>query len=269
MTYISRQYSDEILTLTISRPERLNAIGPTVAQELWDILRPLWDELSNIKNPQKQPPSTRALIIRANPIAKPGGLVWLSGGDLKESTTLKTPAEGKSYVVMVSSICELLENLPIPVIMACDGAVIGGAIEFYLAADLRLATAHSTFAFKQLDIGLATGFGGARRLVKMVGKASAQHFLYTRQNISAAEAQKFSFVNQVAKDSDDLEKQLQQISQQMLATDAAAFAVQKKMLNLAVDNAFGAPHRHAEAELFAQLWQAPAHKNVLEKFSSK
>ncbi len=247
---------DAYLEWRIERPERLNGLGTTLARELTLALAEL----------RRRGVMPRALVLTATPVAKGPRRTWVAGGDLKELTELKTGAEARAYATSLSAFIAGLDELPCPVIIAVDGAAIGGGAELALAGDLRLATGASSFEFKQLKVGLATGYGGAGRLVELVGLGKAQAILYRSETLTAGEALALGLVHEVANDDRDLEARCHDLASQLAALSPQAFAAQKAMLWHAVRSHPGAA-RAAEAELFTRIWRNPEHQRFLSDFN--
>src|SRR5262249_1671849 len=146
---------DGVTRWTIARPERGNALGTTVAAELLGALADLGGDAD----------TPRAVVLTAECVSKGSQRTWIAGGDLKELAAIASGREARAYAASLWAFIDGLAKLPMPVIVAVDGAAIGGGAELALAGDLRLATAASTLDFKQLRVGLATGYGSAKRLV--------------------------------------------------------------------------------------------------------
>jgi enoyl-CoA hydratase/carnithine racemase len=103
----------------ISRPDRLNAIGTTVARELTETMEMTRKSLE---------PHIRAIVITAETVIKSSNAVWIAGGDLSELGELRETAQGRDYAYTMRCFCEGLEALPVPVITVVDGAAIGGGV---------------------------------------------------------------------------------------------------------------------------------------------
>lgn len=238
----------------LSRPERLNALGPSMAAVLRQRLDDLKKELAG-----SQPPRLLGIMAATNEKK-----IWIAGGDLKELAQRPQPAAGRDYAATVTELNMELQKLAIPVCMAVDGAAIGGGLEFALAGDLRIATFDASFDFKQMKIGLATAFGGAQRLVHLVGLSRAMHWQLMCAHVAAAEALAAGLVHEVHANRPALRKRLEDIAEHFATLAYPAVAAQKKMLQLNT-----APHRDAELDLFASLWMNPAHAAFLKNFTGK
>ncbi|MBM4253781.1 MAG: enoyl-CoA hydratase/isomerase family protein [Deltaproteobacteria bacterium] len=258
MSYIARVDCGSHETWCISRPERGNALGTTLARELLRAAHALRDASHK----------PRSLVIRATPVIKGDEATWIAGGDLKELALLRDGDEAKAYVTTMSDALQTIAALPIPVVVAIDGAAIGGGAELALAGDLRLATERSVLEFRQLKAGLATGYGSACRMVQLVGLGRTQGMLFRTESVSATEAVACGLLHEVCKDSAALDLAVTKLCADLAALDPAALAAQKRMLWHATHQDATAA-RTAELELFATIWRNPGHSAFLDAFASR
>lgn len=265
--HLSVTEQDKALIWCLKRPERLNALGPTIGQELLGLLKKLQDELTAWRDGglQNEPPY-RCLVLTAEPVASGRqGPVWVAGGDLKELELLTQPEEGRSYAWLFAEICVGLQDLPIPVVAVIDGLAIGGGVELALAADLRIATRRSALYFKQLEAGLTTGYGSCQRLVALVGLAKATDLLLRCRCVEAEEAYRLALFNELVDNAAELEDRLGHILLTFNRLAPASLATQKTMLQLLYHDQRGGLAQR-ELDLFETLWMQPAHKKFLEGF---
>lgn len=266
MSFVKVNESGRVETWTISRPERFNALGTTLARELNERVDDLHRRIVTWQAaPSANVLPVRALVITTEPSRRGRSPIWIAGGDLKELSQLTTAAEGRAYAAMLSRFCRCLEELPIPVVAAIHGGVIGGGAELALATDLRIGTKMTYFEFRQLRVGLATGYGGTKRLVDLVGKASAQRLLYLGRSIFADECLRLGLLHQVVPDDKDMNDTVQQTVQELVNLEPRAIAAQKEMFRIATDAHPGAAFG-AELEVFGKIWMNPSHKKFLSTF---
>lgn len=251
--FIAEQRDGTLLQWTISRPERLHALGPTIGRELLDKLNQLHRDLRN----QHQ---IRLLTITTAPTPQK---VWIAGGDLKElAREYQKKTDGARYAKLLTTVCRKIETLPIPVAMLLDGQVIGGATELALAGDFRVATPDTTFYFKQTAIGLATAFGGAQRLLRHVGLSTASQWLLLNAKVDVDQAKKHGIIHEVAANRKELLTVAKNWAVQLAELPFPAIATQKQMLQLG----FNRQQATTETQLFGSLWLNPFHKQVLRSF---
>jgi len=240
----------------ISRPDRLNAIGTTVARELTETMEMTRRNLES---------HIRAIVITAETVIRSNNAIWIAGGDLSELGELREKAQGRDYAHTMRCFCEGLETLPVPVITVVDGAAIGGGAELALAGDIRFATVRSVFEFKQLKLGLATGYGSASRLVELLGKSKAQSLLYFSESIDAEAAHRDGLVHRLISSAshEDISKAIYPL----IRLEPSAVSAQKKMLRLASAQP-SANHSWAD-EIFESVWMNDTHSENLAAFKTR
>lgn len=256
-SYIRIEKHPTFTKWTIDRPRRGNGLGPAIAKELTALLKSYSQEAS--KN--------QVLVINAAPIQRDDRKIWIAGGDLKELSTLTTPQEAFSFSRTMVQFLDDLSLLPNPVIMTIDGDAIGGGAEFALGGDIRLATIPSRFEFKQLKMGLPTGFGGTRRLCQMLGITRAEALLYGSQTLMASEAFACGLLHGLAQTALDLQSLTQEWADRLLAIDPKAFAAQKALFQMARDK--NDLNGDQESHIFSQAWNNPSHRQRIEEFLTK
>ncbi|RYZ59910.1 MAG: enoyl-CoA hydratase/isomerase family protein [Proteobacteria bacterium] len=262
--HIQVETKESLLIWQITRPERRNALGTILSQELWEKVKELqinleaWQDLPGALN---EPP--RVLAIKVASTKGDSSPIWIAGGDLKELNELKTPAEGRNYAETMARVCEGLYNLPIPVVVLIDGLVIGGGIEFALAADFRFVTHRTRFHFKQLALGLATAYASSQRLIQLVGVSKAMNWLLRSKMVTAQDALNSGLVHEVLDSTQELEDELSEFVDQILSLPRAGVSAQKQMLHA---GGIDPKRRSDELDLFASLWMNPYHQERLKEF---
>lgn len=165
-----------IATVTLNRPERLNALHPAAHHYLSE----LFDRLA--KEPQ-----IRVIIVRGN------GRAFCAGYDLKDSlddNKVDLPSTGFAGLTWRS-------DYPLPLIAAVQGPALGGGFELALACDLIVASHDATFALPEPKVGWAALGGGLQRLPRAIGTKQALGIILTGRQVQADEALQLGFVNQV------------------------------------------------------------------------
>lgn len=147
-------------------------------------------ELTNaIETLGEQP---RPLIITGN------HKFFSAGADLNEITALHSDAF--DFALMGQRLMLAVDQFPAPVCAAIYGYCMGGGLDLALACDIRIAHPHAVFGHRGAALGLITGWGGAQRLPRLVGKGRALEIFVAAEKISAENALKIGLVNQVAED---------------------------------------------------------------------
>jgi enoyl-CoA hydratase/carnithine racemase len=177
--FCKAESNGRILTVTINRPERMNALHPAANLELAEV----FDGFAS------NPDLWVAIITGA------GDRAFSAGNDLKfqasdGGSAIKTPATG------FAGLTSRFDNWK-PVIAAVNGVAMGGGFEIALACDLIIASETAVFALPEPRVGLAALAGGVHRLPRQIGLKNAMGMLLTGRRVSAAEGLRLGFVNEV------------------------------------------------------------------------
>lgn len=219
-----------ICTLTINRPDKLNALNSQVL-----------DELDSAVETIRQSDEVKALIITGS-----GEKAFVAGADIKELSSLD-PASGEKVSKKGQNIFQKIEDLSIPVIAAVNGYALGGGCELAMACHLRVASANAVMGLPEVSLGLIPGYGGTQRLTQLVGRAKALELIMSAGQVKAEEALNIGLVNQLAENSvvDD--------AKAILAKIMRHGPVAIKNALLAVKEAGSEKGYEAEARLFGEL----------------
>lgn len=169
-----------ILTITINRPDKLNALNAQTLSELRDVMHHIYGNRE-----------TKAVIITGA-----GEKAFVAGADISEFTGL-TVEKAKKFSVNGHEIFNLIENCPKPVIAAVNGFALGGGCELAMACHLRVASENAKFGQPEVNLGIIPGYGGTQRLIQLIGKTKAVELLMTADMIKAEEALRLGLVNYV------------------------------------------------------------------------
>ena len=169
-----------IATLTLSRPEALNAISRELASELLAACELL---------------ATRSDVWTVI-VSGAGERAFCAGADLKERRVL-SPDQRAAHTVAIEAAAEALAALPMPTIAAIRGFALAGGAELAIACDLRVAAEDATFGFPEVKIGIFPGAGGVLRLPRIVGGGVARDLLFTGRRVTAEEAFRIGLVDRL------------------------------------------------------------------------
>jgi enoyl-CoA hydratase/carnithine racemase len=161
-----------------------------------------------------------------------------------------------------------LATLPFPVIAAINGDAIGGGCEILTACDLRLAAAGARFSFRQVQNGLTTGWGGAYRLVRLLGQSRALELLLTGRIFDASEALAMGFIHRVAPSDQSAPEAAYAWAAYLIRLPREALAA-SKLLVYAAPGLSLADANQMEARLFVDLWPSPDHIEAMAAFAAK
>jgi len=219
-----------ICTLTINRPDKLNALNSKVLDELDEAVDAIQE---NYK--------VNALIISGA-----GEKAFVAGADIKELSSLD-PVSGEKVSEKGQRIFQKIEDLTIPVIAAVNGYALGGGCELAMACHLRIASDNAALGLPEVSLGLIPGYGGTQRLTRLAGRAKALEYIMTGRQVKADEAFEVGLVNQVT-ESDPVEE-----AKAMLAKILKQGPVAIKNAILAVKEADSDHGYETEARLFGEL----------------
>ncbi|MGC4130269.1 MAG: enoyl-CoA hydratase-related protein [Bergeyella sp.] len=172
---------NRISTITINRPQSLNALNSKTIAELSSAL----DEL-------QADSETRVVIITGS-----GEKSFVAGADIKEFSDFGTEKAEELARNGQNSLFNKIENLTKPVIAAVNGFALGGGLELAMACHIRYASDNAKLGLPEVTLGLIPGYGGTQRLPKLVGKGIANEMIFSAKMISAERAKETGLVNDV------------------------------------------------------------------------
>ncbi len=172
--------NDGFYTLTINRPEALNALNKGV-----------FDALEAFFTARVGDKEIKGVIITGS-----GSKAFVAGADIKEFASLDA-AGGSALSKRGQDVFFLIERFHVPVIAAVNGFALGGGCELAMSCHIRVAGAHAKFGQPEVNLGLVPGYGGSQRLIQLVGKGKALEMLLTADMIGADEALRLGLVTHV------------------------------------------------------------------------
>lgn len=174
------ELDNNVLTITINRPEKLNALNKDVFTDLNDVI----DEI------EKNDDVRSAIITGAGPKA------FVAGADITEFNTLSKD-HAMAMAKRGQDIFFKIENCKKPIIAAVNGFALGGGCELAMACHFRIASENAKFGQPEVNLGLIPGYGGTQRLVQLIGKGRAVELLISANMIDANTALQYGLVNYV------------------------------------------------------------------------
>ncbi|HEY0040776.1 MAG TPA: enoyl-CoA hydratase-related protein [Flavisolibacter sp.] len=178
-----------IFTITVNRPDKLNALNKDVMNELGNVI----DEAASNEE-------IKAVIITGS-----GQKGFVAGADISEFIGL-SGTEGKALAEKGQDIFFKIENSSKPVVAAVNGFALGGGCELAMACHFRIAAENAKFGQPEVNLGLIPGYGGTQRLVQLIGKGRALELLMAASMIDAQTALQFGLVNYVVPQEELLNK---------------------------------------------------------------
>ena len=171
---------DGIFTITVNRPDKLNALNKLTVQEIGKAIQQA-----------KVDAEVKAIIITGS-----GTKGFVAGADIAEFIGL-TPDQAKAMAQAGQDVFKSIEDCPKPVIAGVNGFALGGGCELAMACHVRVASDNAKFGQPEVNLGLIAGYGGTQRLIRYVGKTRAMELHLTGDMITAEQAFQFGLVNQV------------------------------------------------------------------------
>jgi len=169
-----------IYTITINRPDKLNALNKDVFTDLNNAL----DEI------ESNPEIKSVIITGAGPKA------FVAGADISEFNSLNKE-QAKALAKRGQDIFARIENSSKPIVAAVNGFALGGGCELAMSCHFRVASENAKFGQPEVNLGLIPGYGGTQRLVQLIGKGKAMELLMSAHMIDAKEAKELGLVNYV------------------------------------------------------------------------
>lgn len=178
---ILTEIKNDVLVITINRPDKLNALNKQTIEELHDTLV----DAENDKN-------IRALVITGS-----GQKAFVAGADIAEFANYSIEEGKQLSSIGHFKIFNFIENYSKPVIAAVNGFALGGGLELAMACHFRVASANAKMGLPEVSLGVIPGYGGTQRLAQLVGKGKAFEMIVTADMITAEDAYKWGLVNYV------------------------------------------------------------------------
>jgi len=253
-TFLYEQDDSGIATITLNRPERLNALTFEVYRELTDTFAALRDERS-----------VRVVVVTG------AGRAFCSGGDVHDIIGELFSRNMEGLLEFTRMTCELIQNmraLPKPVIASLNGTTAGAGACIALASDIRIASEEAKIAFLFVKVGLAgTDMAASYLLPRVVGLAKATEMLYTGDFVSAVEAERIGLYNRVVPAS-ELATTTRTFAEKLARGPAFALGKTKEMLNRELNMNFQTA-LESEAQAQAICMQHPDYREAYEAFVAK
>jgi enoyl-CoA hydratase len=179
--------TDNILTVTIHRPDKLNALNKDVIAELGEVVTEIYDNKE----------------IRSAIITGSGQRAFVAGADISEFMGLSRE-EGQGLSAKGSDIFFRIASSPKPIAAAINGFALGGGCELAMACHFRLCVTTAKFGQPEVNLGLIPGYGGTQRLTQLIGKGRALEIMLTGRMVEATEAHVMGLVNYIVTEQDEL-----------------------------------------------------------------
>jgi len=195
-----------IRTLTVNRPDKLNALN-----------RETIGELTLAFDAARHDDTIRVVVL-----AGAGEKAFVAGADISELATL-TPIEARERSRAGQALMRRVETLGKPVIARIQGYALGGGLELAMSCHLRVASDRAKVGQPEINLGLIPGFGGTQRLLRLVGQSAALELCLLGHPIDAARAQQLGLLTRVVA-ADKLDEEVDALAAQLAASAPIALA---------------------------------------------
>ena len=243
---------DRVATITLNRPEKLNAFDATMIHSLAEALASISTEERTV----------RCVLLTG------AGRGFCSGADLGYLTSLRRENRVHEFRVLLEGgrrVVTLLRQIPVPVIAVVNGPAAGGGASIALACDIRIASESATFTQAFAKVGLHADFGASFFLPRLIGESKARELMFTAETITATEAFRIGLVSQTVPP-EGLPAAAVSLSKTMISRSPLSLKLMKQSQARASDEAF---QKALDRELEAQLrcFQSAEFLRRLESFA--
>ncbi len=226
------EIEEGIATLTLNRPDKLNALN---AQ--------LFSDLESAFTQLRSHETLRCVIVTGA-----GPKAFAAGADIAELQACDEKT-GFDFARRGQLVFNLIENFPVPVIAAVNGFALGGGCELAMACHIRIASDKAKFGQPEVKLGIIPGYGGTQRMTRLCGTAVAIELVCSGDMISAERALQIGLVNQVV-GAEELQNKVRDLAKQI--SSMAALAV-RASLDCVRNHAAGDNGMMVEAKAFAEI----------------
>jgi len=208
---------DGIGTVTLNRPDKLNALNSTVYQELYSCFESIAND-----------PEVRVVILTGS-----GEKAFAAGSDVAEMQNMG-PLDVEKFMATIRKASDFIYALPKPTIAAIHGYALGGGNELAMCCDLRICSEKARFCQPEINLGLIPGAGGTQRLTRLIGAAKAKELIFLGDYIDAATAFNLGLVNKVVPPEKVMEEAMAWATK-LAAKSGPVLAAAKMAINTGID----------------------------------
>jgi enoyl-CoA hydratase len=241
---------DGVATLTVNRPDKLNALNDRTMDELDAAFQALGAEAA-----------VRGVILTGA-----GEKAFVAGADIGELAT-QSPVDGKERSIRGQRVLDRIENLGKPVAAAVNGFALGGGCELALACHVRIASETARLGTPEVKLGIMCGYAGTQRLARLVGRGRALELLLTGEMVDAQEALRIGLVNRVVP-KEKLLAETEGLLRKMLANGPVSLRFTLEAVSAGLEMPF-AQAQYLEATLFGLICTTEDMKEGTRAFLEK
>jgi enoyl-CoA hydratase len=242
--------TDGVATLTVNRPQALNALNSELLGELACALYQL-----------EYDTAVKAIVLTGA-----GEKAFVAGADIKEMAAMSSH-EAHRFALKGQHVMMAMEKMKTPVIGAVNGFALGGGLELALACDFIYASTRAKLGFPEVTLGIMPGFGGTQNLARLIGPNRANELIFTGRMITADKALAWGIVNELYAP-DELLAKAQETAAAIAGVGLLGVAYAKDAiangLNMTKEDGF-----RYEASLFGVLFATEDQKEGMTAFVDK
>ena len=216
MKYLKIEREEDVVQITISRQDKLNALSLDVMDEFISLL----DDLEK--------DSSRVIIITGE-----GPKAFSAGADIEYMSNIG-PTDAEKYALRGHEVLNKIEKLEKPVIAAVNGYALGGGCELALSCDIRFASPNAQLGQPEVTLGICPGWGGTQRLLRIIGPARAKDLIFSGRKIMAEEAFSMGLVNKICP-SESLLSETRAYAKILSKNSSFAIGISKMLVNKGTD----------------------------------
>lgn len=249
LRFVRVEHVDHVSTLTLDRPEKLNALDADVLADLGKALSALLAR-----------PQTRCAVLTG------AGRAFVAGADIAAMLEMSSK-DAKDLSARGHSVFDTIEALPFPVIAAVNGFALGGGLELALACDFVYASTKAKFGLPEVGLGVVPGFGGTQRLARRIGPGLAREWIFSGRTYDSVEAVRVGLANR-SFEPDALVPEAQALAKEIAAKGPKAIASAKSVMRDGMDR----PLRDGnslEIAAFSQLFDTLDRREGMAAFLEK
>jgi len=238
-----------VATLTVDRPDRMNALDAEAVEALSEAVG------------EAEREDARVLVLTGA-----GEEAFVAGADIERMREFSTP-EAQAYAELGHDLADDVETFPGPTVAAINGHALGGGCELALACDLRVASERAVLGQTEIDLGIIPGWGGTQRLPRLVGDETARRMIFFGERLDAADAHEAGLVGEVVAH-DRLSEHVGELADELAAKPRFALAAAKEALDAASAAPPAAAHAH-ERRAWSGLFGTRDQREGMDAFVEK
>jgi enoyl-CoA hydratase len=240
-----------VRTVTIDRPESLNALSTTVFRELGEALDAAADEV----------PEVRVIVLKGA-----GEKAFVAGADVKEMTEMsQAQAEARTWNGM--RLYDKMRRQPQPLVASIQGYALGGGMLIAMACDIRVASTRATFGYPEIRLGIIPGTGGTILLDRLIGPAQARAICLLGEHFPAARAYELGLVNKLVAP-EELAAETARVAATLAGYSPVALRELKHALNASIERDFESA-RAEEIAAYGRVFASEDRKEGTRAFVEK